>query len=399
MARYNLRDGLPAKYNVGDVFYLQNMYPDNNTAFDGSFDKEVKNIAFPKGIYRLHLWGAGGYRYTSTNGQRGAYVSGDLTLDATTAIWLRCGGTGAASQTTNPATDQRSNVGAITYYGGYNGGKNGRITVYSDLSSGYGPSCGATDIRIGADDLNHCVAMAGGAGGSTYNYYYGASSSNFYQRYLEGYTNAKGWTGPCSEAAAQTWQHKYTRDYLGDGQSAYLWFAAGMGYTDGNLVNNVCVGGRTNTSFGSGMDGVTNYSVCAGPGGAGWLAGYRGSVRDGTSNSGAYHYIGAGGYSWCWCEDSAKLSYIPTGYALDDKYKLANYAVVPGDRVKVLPNNKRGYRQISTSNTGNNAGWIEIEVLSKDTTLPEAATYQTSGGIYFHDDGKVNDWSMLQKKL
>lgn len=399
MARYNLRDGLPSKYNVGDVFYLQNMYPDTTTAYDGSFDKEVKNIAFPKGIYRLHLWGAGSYRYTSTNGQRGAYVSGDLVLDATTAIWLRCGGVGGASQITSPSSDQRGHAGEITYYGGYNGGRNGRITVYSDLSSGYGPSCGATDIRIGADDLNHCVAMAGGAGGSSYNQYYGASSATFYQRYLEGYTNAKGWTGPCSEANAKTWQSEFVRDYLGDNQTTNLWWCSGAGYTDGNLLNNVFIGNRTTHDQATGTDGVTNYSVCAGPGGGGWLGGKRGTIRDGTGNSGFYHYIGSGGYSWCWCEDSTKLSFIPSGFALANKYQLTNYTVVPGDRVKILPNNKRGYRQISTSNTGNNAGWIEIEVLSKDTTLPEAETYQTSGGIYFHDNGKVNDWSLLQKKL
>ena len=94
----------------------------------------------PPGRFKLEVWGAqGGYRSSSRYGGLGGFSTGELTLNEETTVIVRVGGSG--------------NTGGTA--GGFNGG--GKRSTYN----GGG---GATDVRVGIDDLLARVMVAGGGG-------------------------------------------------------------------------------------------------------------------------------------------------------------------------------------------------------------------------------------------
>lgn len=133
-------------------------------------------IAPVNGWYKVQLWGAsGGYDApTSGQGGKGAYVSGEVHVDAGTKLYVYVGAPGANSTTGTGA--------------GYNGGAN------SGAEHGYsGSGGGATDIRIKSgnwtDGLSSRIAVAAGGGGG------GATGHGGYGGALTGGNGQPGGSG------------------------------------------------------------------------------------------------------------------------------------------------------------------------------------------------------------
>lgn len=145
MATYDLTSSIPASTDLkaGDIL---------NCPYSGTY----KTIVLPKGIYKLEVWGAQGGSYSSFYGGYGGYSYGELTLTQETVLYLYAGGqpaTNSISQSISP--------------GGYNGGGQGAVRNYSSTYSYGQGGGGASDIRIGQNDLYARVIVAGGGGGSS----------------------------------------------------------------------------------------------------------------------------------------------------------------------------------------------------------------------------------------
>ena len=121
-------------------------------------------IEFPRGFYRIELWGASGAssigKLFNNAGGKGGYVSGEFSNRARRKFYFHVGTAGkTASTETNTAGS-----------GGYNGGIDGSVDTYNqDCPSG--GSGGATDMRIvsgtwdNQEGILNRIAVAG-AGGS-----------------------------------------------------------------------------------------------------------------------------------------------------------------------------------------------------------------------------------------
>lgn len=134
MATYDLTSTTPSVdlLVAGDIL---------NCPYSGTY----KSISLPNGVYKLECWGAqGGYRSSSTYGGKGAYTSGNLSLETTTTLYLYAGGSG-----------QSTTVSNSIYPGGFNGGG------YRYKYRGGG---GASDIRINSTSLKARVMVAAGGG-------------------------------------------------------------------------------------------------------------------------------------------------------------------------------------------------------------------------------------------
>lgn len=133
-------------FPVGDI---------KNYSYTGSYQQ----VELPAGKYKLQVWGAqgGADGYGYTNGGKGGYSEGVITLVSKTTVRVYVGGQGSYNS------------------GGYNGG--GSTSRYSSYSSGdtYGYSYmggggGATDIRLSDGALLSRMIVAGGGSGGAYTY-------------------------------------------------------------------------------------------------------------------------------------------------------------------------------------------------------------------------------------
>jgi type II secretory pathway pseudopilin PulG len=210
------------------------------TTDDGS-DSTPTVYTIPKsGTYRLEVWGAQGGNGVSIGafgvrrGGYGGYSRGDVYLEKDTVIILTAGGMG------------RTSAGGDTD-GGYNGG--GALTgVATNYSASGG---GASDIRIGTDDLYSRIIVAGGGGGGV-----SVDTNNH-----GGGGAAGGLTGiPLGNGGTQT------------------------------------AGGTSGGTFGIGGAGSTS---AYGGGGGGW---YGGGAHNGSSGSGGLG--GGGGSGWVYTPSS-----------------------------------------------------------------------------------------------
>ena len=126
----------------------------NNEIYLFEYPCVSNNICVPyeveleKGQYKIECWGAsGGLDYYKSGYSRGAYVSGELTLNKSTHFFLFIGGKGS---------DSDQNTGYAS--GGFNGGGSG-----NNCGSGGG---GGTDMRLTKDKLTSRIIVAGaGSGG------------------------------------------------------------------------------------------------------------------------------------------------------------------------------------------------------------------------------------------
>ncbi len=132
------------------------VYEFNYTGSPQTFDVPTSDI------YRIECWGAAGgdssnpvgsNRTSPSTAGRGAYTSGDITLDSSATLYVYVGGAGVYSTTSKA--------------GGWNGGgKNG------GGSAGSGSGGGATDVRLingtwnNLESLQSRIMVAAGGGGS-----------------------------------------------------------------------------------------------------------------------------------------------------------------------------------------------------------------------------------------
>lgn len=197
LATYDLTTTIPSNIQTGDIL---------NCPYSGTY----KIITLPKGQYKLECWGAqGGYRNDSTQGGKGGYSVGTITLTTATTMYLYSGGAG--------------NTGRAN--GGFNGG---------GLRDSYNGGGGASDIRIAANNLQSRVIVAGGGGSD------GAPSrTGMYGGGTSGGTATQG---------------------FGSGGGGGTQTAGGAG-------------GNNSGSFGIGGRGINYASGCGGAGGGGWYGG------------------------------------------------------------------------------------------------------------------------------
>jgi len=176
-------------------------------SYDGTdgTDGSVQQVELPPGTYLIRMWGAqGGHRYEDDEeyGGKGGFAEGKITLTETTMVNVRVGGYPANN------TD-----------GGYNGGGDG----------GIGPGGGASDMRIGGDELTDRVLVAAGGGGG-----YGGDVGGYGGGLIggdgsqgEGGTQTSGGSGNNNGTFGQGGSGGSWRTGGGGG-----WYGGGSGYFD-----------------------------------------------------------------------------------------------------------------------------------------------------------------------
>lgn len=292
-----------------------------------SYTGDVVAVTLYPGLYKLEVWGAeGGYRSSAVYAGKGGYSVGSIRITQPTPVFVRVGGSG--------------NTGGTA--GGFNGG--GRRGTYN----GGG---GASDIRIGADDLNHRVIVAGGGGsdgGSVKSGKYGGGRSG-------GDVGASGSTngyGTAGYGGTQTGNSGGT-SWIAQEQSAAT-------------INDA----DAKSGFGFGGNGVNKNGGFGGAGGGGWYGG-TGRIPD---SSGDDDGGGAGGSGFVWTGENA-----PAGFGLTEEHYLANAQTVDGAQSFTSPGGAA-----ETGHSGNGYARITPVVTYTITTLTQDAAHGTvtGGGAY-----------------
>lgn len=229
-----------------------------------------KSLTLNPGRYLLEAWGAQG---GGAQGGKGGYSSGVIEIKEKTTVYINVGSSGAN------APRNGGGVSTVAYGGG------------------------ASDIRIGSNDLSKRVLVAGGGGGSI------TVDGNIY---AGGY--AGGWIASDGNSGAEDAQIAGSGASIGGG-------TAGYNGTDGE--------------FGHG--GNCKGTNCAGGGG-----GYYG---------GGAGFSGGGGTGFAWADNTNHYAQ----NTLDEKYKLTKVVVDDGDSSfvdfngnEVVGNSGNGHVRISS---------------------------------------------------
>ena len=231
----------------------------STVVYNYSYTGAKQSVTLPKGSYRLEVWGAqGGYRSNADMGGKGGYSEGTLVLTASTTLFVYVGGQG------NNGTCS----GSICS-GGFNGGG------YRYAHKGGG---GATDIRVGTDNLNSRIIVAGGGGS-------------------DGATNKPGAAGGGASGGSAT---ESFGSYGGGGTPTTS--GGGTSYT----TTTQATSGLTSSThvyggFGFGGAGVYRSSGYGGAGGGGWYGG-NGAYPDGSADD---DRGGGGGSGYVYTADTA----------------------------------------------------------------------------------------------
>ena len=226
-------------------------------------------IAKSDGYYNLEVWGAQGGNYNITYvGGLGGYSKGIVHLTKGTTLYVCVGG-----------QPQTVTTASVAVPGGFNGGGNGFNRAYSGTYTYGQAGGGATDIRIGQNNLYARVIVAGG----------GSGSNNRTSGYAGGGTS--GVTGQSGYAGTQT--------------------SAGTGGSFGQ-------GGSASTSG-------NNYKYGASGGGGGFYGGGAGTSYSDSTN---YDKYSGGGSGYVYTSSTA--SSYPSGCLLNSNYYLASASTTQG---------------------------------------------------------------------
>ena len=275
----------------------------------------VQTVTLPKGIYKLECWGAmGGYRSSASYAGKGGYSVGTLTLPSPTILYIYAGGAGNTGIATNSI-----------YSGGFNGG---------GYRYGYFGGGGASDIRIGKDDLYARVIVAGGGGS-------------------DGATNKNGYYGGGETGGSSRQSFTANSSYCGKGGTQTY-----SGYsTSYTITTQATTGLNTNSKdyycggFGFGGGGVYKSSGYGGAGGGGWYGG-SGTVPDGSGDD---DRGGGGGSGYIYTASTA--SNYPSGCLLNESYYLADASMIAGNAAITSPTGSS-----ETGHGGN--GYVRITVIN-----------------------------------
>ena len=226
-------------------------------------------IAKSDGYYNLEVWGAQGGNYNTTYvGGLGGYSKGIVHLTKGTTLYVCVGGQPQTVTTTKTAVP-----------GGFNGGGNGFNRDYNSTYTYGQAGGGATDIRIGQNNLYARVIVAGG----------GSGGNNRISGYAGGGTS--GVTGQSGYAGTQT--------------------SAGTGGSFGQ-------GGSASTSG-------NNYKYGASGGGGGFYGGGAGTSYSDSTN---YDKYSGGGSGYVYTSTTA--SSYPSGCLLNSTYYLTASSTTQG---------------------------------------------------------------------
>ena len=226
-------------------------------------------IAKSDGYYNLEVWGAQGGNYNATYvGGLGGYSKGIVHLTKGTTLYVCVGG-----------QPQTVTTASVAVPGGFNGGGNGFNRAYSGTYTYGQAGGGATDIRIGQNNLYARVIVAGG----------GSGSNNRTSGYAGGGTS--GVTGQSGYAGTQT--------------------SAGTGGSFGQ-------GGSASTSG-------NNYKYGASGGGGGFYGGGAGTSYSDSTN---YDKYSGGGSGYVYTSTTA--SSYPSGCLLNNTYYLTASSTTEG---------------------------------------------------------------------
>ena len=226
-------------------------------------------IAKSDGYYNLEVWGAQGGNYNTTYvGGLGGYSKGIVHLTKGTTLYVCVGG-----------QPQTVTTASVAVPGGFNGGGNGFNRAYSGTYTYGQAGGGATDIRIGQNNLYARVIVAGG----------GSGSNNRTSGYAGG--GLSGVTGQSGYAGTQT--------------------SAGTGGSFGQ-------GGSATTSG-------SNYRYGASGGGGGF---YGGGAIASYSDSTNYDKYSGGGSGYVYTSSTA--SSYPSGCLLNSTYYLTASSTTEG---------------------------------------------------------------------
>jgi hypothetical protein len=269
---------------------------------DFEYTGSVQPYVVPNGVTQvlLEVWGAqGGTAPGYTEGGRGGYSVGELTVAPGTTLNVYVGGEGTYG----------SNAA-----GGFNGGGLGYSSNSRTMTSGGG----ATDIRVNSTSLYSRVIVAGGGGGG-------------YETGIDGNGSTGGYGGGLT---------------------------GGIGTHSASYPNRVGQGGTqtsggaygTDNSWGgtfyNGAFGVGGYSSAAGysnGGGGGWYGGGSSTPDAGAGGGSGYVYT------------SATASNYPSGCLLNSDYYLSDAQTIAGNTSFPAPDGDtevghtgNGYARITT---------------------------------------------------
>lgn len=233
MSIYDITKGIPSSIEIGDV--LECPYTGAAIA-----------LSLRKGQYRLECWGAQGGNANAASTQAGGlggYAYGNLSLTASTDLYVYTGGAGIGI------------AGNGNQAGGWNGGGAGG---YNRGGSGGG----ASDIRRGGTELSDRIIVAGGGGGGCY------------------YSTYTGGAGGGESGGNGT---GYNTTYAAKGATQAAGGAAG-GYSGSQ--------GTAGTLGQGGDANATATAYCRSGGGGG---GYYGGGGGGYRSSSSYYYYGCSG--------------------------------------------------------------------------------------------------------
>lgn len=288
----------------------------------------VEALILKPGRYKLETWGAqGGYRTSASYGGKGGYSVGILELAAATNVFVRVGGSGNS--------------------GGANGGFNG-----GGKRSSYPGGGGASDIRIGTDDLNHRVIVAGGGGSDG-----GTSKPGKYGGGLAG-----GNVGTSGSA------NGYGTAGYGGTQTGNSGGASWLADAQSSATSNDA---DAKSGFGFGGNGVNKNGGFGGAGGGGWYGG-TGRIPDGSGDDDGG---GGGGSGFVWTGENA-----PADFGLTEANYLKDAETIDGSKLFSAPD--------GTSETGHTGdGYVRI------TPIPPPKMYTitvlfggngtaTGGGVF-----------------
>lgn len=296
---------------VNNVFYVSSGPDDfiankkisiSKTEFD--YTGSVQKTVLQAGQYKLECWGAmGGYRSSADYAGKGGYSVGTIELSKETEVFVYVGGQGNTGEMIS--TDS-------IYSGGFNGG---------GYRYGYHGGGGASDIRIGKDDLYARVIVAGGGGS-------------------DGASNKYGMYGGGTSGGAAT-----------ESYGSYGYGGTQTGFTTSTTA--LTIQPTTNDSsnypggFGFGGFGIHRSSGYGGAGGGGWYGGC-GSYPD---NSGDDDRGGGGGSGYIYTSSTA--SNYPSGCLLNESYYLADASMITGNASMASPTGSS-----ETGHSGN--GYVRI---------------------------------------
>ena len=193
-------------------------------------------IAKSDGYYNLEVWGAQGGNYNTTYvGGLGGYSKGIVHLTKGTTLYVCVGGQPQTVTTTKTAVP-----------GGFNGGGNGFNRDYSSTYTYGQAGGGATDIRIGQNNLYARVIVAGGGSGSnnrTSGYAGGGTSGISGQSGYAGTQTSAGSGGSFGQGGSVTTSGNNYKYGASGGGGGFYGGGAGTSYSDSTNYDKYSGGG------------------------------------------------------------------------------------------------------------------------------------------------------------